>query len=55
MSTTAQQPSPVKLSFEAYAALKVQAAAERRTLSQVASYAIIEYINANQERDRNDG
>ena len=52
MSTTTLPLPPVKISFEAYDALKGQAQYERRTLSQVASYAILEYIRAQREREQ---
>ena len=38
------------ISAEAFALVKAQAAAERRTISQVASYAIEQYVNAQRER-----
>lgn len=47
---TTEKASPVQLTQEAFTALKAQAAGERRTLQEVASYAIMEYVNANRER-----
>ena len=49
-----QAPPPqrlVKLTLEAYEALKEQAQDERRKLSAVASYAIMEYVRAQRERE----
>ena len=50
MATTHVGRGSIWISAEAFALVKAQAAAERRTISQVASYAIEQYVNAQRER-----
>ena len=48
---TARDTTPVvRITKEALAALKRQAANERRSLQEVASWAIMEYIRADEKR-----
>ena len=51
-STTPKCQISIWMSREVSAALKAQAKDERRTFSQVASYAIMEYIRAQREREQ---
>ena len=51
-STTPKRQISIWMSDKTHAALKAQAQDERRTLSQVASYAIMEYIGAQREREQ---